>query len=208
MVPAPAPSATLQQRLLSGLAASIEEKGLAATTIADIVGQARVSKRSFYEMFASKEQAFLALYEAATDLGVASLRNSADAGPTSWDDLVRRLTRTFFGILQSQPALTRAHFLEIYSLGEAGLHARRRMIERYAEILRLRLTEHLANDAGGSVLTHGNLTALIGGISELALLAVEEPGVNRLPEFEDEAVEFAVRCLGQEVRQYGAHGIP
>ena len=42
------------------------EKGLAVTTIADIVREAGVSKRTFYEHFDGKEACFLALYRAVS----------------------------------------------------------------------------------------------------------------------------------------------
>ena len=72
-------TATHAARLTAGLAASIAEKGYAATTIADVVRHARVSKRTFYEHFADKEACFLALYSETTDallelIGRASCR--------------------------------------------------------------------------------------------------------------------------------------
>ena len=42
-------------RLLDGLAASIGERGYRATTVADIVRHARTSKRTFYDVFAGKQ---------------------------------------------------------------------------------------------------------------------------------------------------------
>ena len=48
-------------------AAAIAEKGYATVTIADVVGHARVSKRTFYEHFADKEACFLALYSETSD---------------------------------------------------------------------------------------------------------------------------------------------
>src|SRR5262249_52961093 len=53
-------AADLRRDLADGLAAAITDKGYAATTIADIVARARVSKRTFYEHFADKEACLLA----------------------------------------------------------------------------------------------------------------------------------------------------
>ncbi|RYZ78820.1 MAG: TetR/AcrR family transcriptional regulator, partial [Moraxellaceae bacterium] len=54
-----------RNRLINGLAHVLEHehKTLASITIADIVAASKVSKRTFYENFNSKEQCFLALYE-------------------------------------------------------------------------------------------------------------------------------------------------
>ena len=49
------------------MAQVVAEKGYAATTVADVVERAGVSRRTFYEQFADKEACFLAAY----DVGLA-----------------------------------------------------------------------------------------------------------------------------------------
>ena len=56
-------------RLLQGLAQSVAAKGYADTTIADIVREAGVSRRTFYEHFDGKPAALIALYESAAGCG-------------------------------------------------------------------------------------------------------------------------------------------
>jgi AcrR family transcriptional regulator len=71
-------------RILGGLADSIAERGYAATTIADIVRHARVSKRTFYEQFADKEACFLDLYSQTSDELVALIAAAA-SGDAPWE---------------------------------------------------------------------------------------------------------------------------
>src|SRR5262249_35091475 len=54
-------------RLVTGMLEAVEARGFAGTTIADVARHARVSKRTFYEHFDSKEACFLAAYVAASD---------------------------------------------------------------------------------------------------------------------------------------------
>lgn len=195
MAVAPDAAGATRDRVLLGLAAAIADKGFAATTIADIARQARVSKRTFYEVFAGKEAAFLALYETASDGVIAAVQEAATEVEGDWRGLVRRAVLTFFSVLQAQPALTRAHFLEIYSLGEQGLAARRRVLDRYAEAMRPLLARRLPERLAEQALRPAQLTALVGGISELALRAVEEGRADRLIELGDEAVDFVLRLI-------------
>ena len=60
----------------SSFAAASAEKGYAATTIADIVRHARVSKRTFYEHFADKEDCLLAGYQHVSDRMMNVLRET------------------------------------------------------------------------------------------------------------------------------------
>ena len=56
-----------RHRLLDAMADAVAHKGYADTTIADLAAGARVSRRTFYEHFSSKEECLIALYEAARD---------------------------------------------------------------------------------------------------------------------------------------------
>src|SRR6478609_3295557 len=66
-VPAPATpvddrTLAVRGRLEEAMAAAVAEKGLAATTIADVARLAGTSKRTFYEHYADKTECYLSLY--------------------------------------------------------------------------------------------------------------------------------------------------
>src|SRR5215203_3292068 len=82
-------------RLLEGMAAAVEEKGFADTTIADIARHARVSKRTFYEQFATKEDGLLALYVAASEVVLARIASSIDS-TLELDPQIARTTDLIF----------------------------------------------------------------------------------------------------------------
>ena len=65
-----------RERLIAGLAEAIAENGYAGTTIAHITRHAAVSRRTFYEHFASKDECFVAAY----DTVMAELRERVAAG--------------------------------------------------------------------------------------------------------------------------------
>ena len=75
---APRPGATEgrehRDRLLQGMARAVATKGYADTTIADIVREAGVSRRTFYENFADKAECLTALYESASGNALAVVR--------------------------------------------------------------------------------------------------------------------------------------
>ena len=58
-------------RLLQGMAHAVAAKGYAETTIADIVREAAVSRRTFYEHFSTKTECLIALYQTASQIGRA-----------------------------------------------------------------------------------------------------------------------------------------
>ena len=59
--------ASQRTRLVDAMAQIVAEKGYPATTVADVVERAGVSRRTFYEQFADKEACFLAAYDAGLE---------------------------------------------------------------------------------------------------------------------------------------------
>ena len=72
-------STTFRERLLAGLAASIAERGFAATTIADIVREAQTSRRTFYAEFATREECYIELVRATNDTLAQRITDEVDA---------------------------------------------------------------------------------------------------------------------------------
>ena len=60
-------AASQRTRLLEAVGRAVADRGYAAATIDDIVRDAGVSKKTFYEHFSDKLDCFLAAYEAASD---------------------------------------------------------------------------------------------------------------------------------------------
>ena len=64
-------------RLLRAIAEAMAERGYAETTVADVLRRARVSRDTFYQQFSSKQDCFIAAYEAAAGVVLALLEQEA-----------------------------------------------------------------------------------------------------------------------------------
>lgn len=183
-----------RSRLLVGMAAALVEKGYAAVTIADIARHARVSKRTFYEHFADKQQCFLAVYAAASD---RLLRLVDEAAPPSldWRDQVRAAVHAYLSALQLEPALTRTILLELQSAGPDALRLRRRGQHRFAALLCDRVATGARERPGARPFAPALATAVIGGINELVLEAVEEGRVDQLTDLDAVVIDFVRAVL-------------
>lgn len=172
-----------RRRLMEGMAAAVAEKGYAETTIADIVRHARVSRRTFYEQFASKEACLLALYVAASERVIRAIGEAVDA-PGDRDAQIARATEAYLARMQAHPVLTRTLFLEILAAGPAGLQVRREINGRYAGQFRAVV------ERGGGRLSPELASAAVGGINELILQAVLDDRIDRLAELAAPAAQL------------------
>lgn len=178
-----------RHRLLEGMAQAVAAKGYAETTIADIVREASVSRRTFYEHFASKADCLIALYEAASFNALKVLRGAIDPAH-GWEEQVDQAMRAYFDCLSQNPILMRTLFVEILGLGMEGLAARRRANEEIAAFM---LEVVNAGDAArkrNQLLSPAMAMAVVGGINELVLHAIERGSADRLAELTAPSVQL------------------
>jgi AcrR family transcriptional regulator len=100
-----------RERLLAGIAHAVAEHTYGAATINEIVAAASVSSRAFYENFASKEECFLAAFDAVVDHLRELLAAVADAEP-DWPRRVIAVLRTALDFFDGEPELARLCLVE------------------------------------------------------------------------------------------------
>ncbi len=183
------------QRLLDGLESAIEEKGYAASTIGDIVRHAQVSKRTFYETFADKDECFLASYQKSAKRLLAAVEAAFD-DDLPWREQLHATIKVYLSQLQAKPALTRTFFLEIQAAGEPALKARQTVLKGFTAaiqdlVLRLKQKHPKLRE-----LTPAMATAVVGGIDALVLATTATGRASHLLDLEETATELLCRVVG------------
>lgn len=165
-----------RRRLLQGMGRVAASKGFVAATIADVVREAGVSKRTFYEHFDSKDACFLALYRAVSMSALKTLKESVLPG-RPWQQQLELALGAYLAHMAANPELLRTLFIEIHHLGPAGERARRDVMNALAGFM----VETLRSDAAGAGGDVAMALAAVGGINELVLQAIERGQVTQLP---------------------------
>jgi AcrR family transcriptional regulator len=185
----PAKPDECRNRLLEGMAAAVDEKGFAETTIADIARHARMSKRTFYEHFESKQDCLLNLYVASSERALACIAESIDPS-LDLDAQIKQTADAYFSSMQERPALLRTLLIEILAAGPRGLEVRHQINRRYADLLRKVVASSNSKGAKRYALSANMSRAVVGGLNELLLQAVEEGKHSRLRRLAGPAVEL------------------
>jgi len=100
-----------RERILIAIAETCASKGYGATTIADIVEPAGVSRATFYELFRDKEDCF----HAAMELAMAHTMGQvveAYSPDKPWATMVRDATAALLELLAGRPAFARMALVE------------------------------------------------------------------------------------------------
>jgi AcrR family transcriptional regulator len=150
-----------RERLLNAVVEAVVEHGYNATTIAQLIEAASVSRRTFYEHFSDKEECFLAAYE----MIVAHVRDSlreAEAQP-EWPDRVRAELRVLLGVFAADPTVARFLLLEALAAGGPVAERHRAILRCFASLMRP------DPQAAADALAEAREQALVGGISTLVV---------------------------------------
>jgi AcrR family transcriptional regulator len=122
-------SRSQRERLLEATMRVAATKGYAPMTIADLTGEAGVSRSTFYELFADKEDCFLAAYDDAFDRLVRWVTTAYEA-EDRWPDRARAGLRALLEALASEPEQARLALVEVTTAGPAAQRRYRAAVQR------------------------------------------------------------------------------
>jgi AcrR family transcriptional regulator/DNA-binding MarR family transcriptional regulator len=122
-------------RLIAAAVPVVDELGWSGVTVADIASRARVSRRTFYDLFANREDCLLAMLDDTVsrvegDLAKASLKDDAP-----WVERVRAGLWTILCFLDRDPVLARVCVVQSARGTRRVLEAREMLLARLASVL-------------------------------------------------------------------------
>jgi AcrR family transcriptional regulator len=180
-------------RLLEGVVDAVAELGYFATTVQEITRRARVSRTTFYEQFANKEECFLVAYEAGTWAHLEQMREAVRR-TDGWLAQLSEGVRAYVELLAARPAYARTFLLEVHKAGELALERRRAIHGRYADLLR---EWHGRRPAGaGEPVSDEFFIGAVGAINEVVVERLHEAGVAGLPELSPTITRMLLALFG------------
>jgi AcrR family transcriptional regulator len=185
--------ASQRGRLLEAMAQCVAERGYAATTVAEVIARAGVSRKTFYEHFPDKRACFLAAWEVGTDILLAQVLE-AGAEADGWRARLRAGIDAFLEVLAAEPDFARSFMIEVLSVGEEALARRAEINERFAAVLADVHAQARAEGAPLGEVPPWALRASAGAAWELTVEHLRTRGVEDLTDLAPriEAVHLAV----------------
>lgn len=182
---------TQRGRLLDGMARTVARRGYAATPVAEVLKAAGVSRRTFYEQFADKEECFLAAYDAIVALSTQRLVAGYHAGGT-WEDGLAGAYDALLRTLAAEPDFAHLGVVEMLAAGPRALARREAVLGRFARFVDF--TRERAEGAATPPQRVGR--AIVGGIHELVYAQIVRGEAARLPQLTDELLHYTFMLLG------------
>ena len=175
-------------RLLEAMALAVAEKGYVATSVADVCARAGVSRKTFYEQFANKEDCFLAAYDAGVAALLAAIEAAVAAAP-DWQSAAADGLVAYLEALAANPAFARTFLVEILAAGPRALDRRATVHERFAAQIAATHAAARADLPGLPEVPAWRFRACVGATHELVTAHLASAGAESLPELLDALVD-------------------
>ncbi|MFD6450615.1 TetR/AcrR family transcriptional regulator [Nocardia sp. NPDC060220] len=174
----------------------VAEKGYQQTTVSDIVKRAEVSRRTFYELFAGKEDCYVAAFEFTVEV-VQNMLNSALQPYTDldWTILVQKSLQEYLVILADEPNLARALHVEALAVGPALAVHRAGMKKVFVDRMRRVHGIGVAQGELSGNPREGVLDLLIGGIDDRIRDCIDTTGPQGLPGIAPDLTTAAIALI-------------
>jgi AcrR family transcriptional regulator len=164
-----------RERLIAGIITAVAEHGYAETTIAAIVKEAELSRKTFYEVFKNKEECFDAAYEASFDYLRQEVA-AVEGDGKEWGLWVRARIGRLLELLAAEPDMASFFLIAPASVGDP-------VTLRHHEAMREMvgaLTAGAPKRKGRSEPEGTREQALAGGISRLVVRKLDDDEAERL----------------------------
>jgi AcrR family transcriptional regulator len=165
-----------RNRIHQAMIEVVSQRGYPETRVVDVIGVAGVSRKTFYELFESKEDCFLAAYDGLLEnlLGDATEAFESKAGGP-WAERVAAALEVLLEHLAAHPEEARFAIVEVLAAGPKALARRDAALRQFSGFLESGRGESSVDLPGITAI------AVVGGVNELLYSEILHGAAGRLP---------------------------
>jgi AcrR family transcriptional regulator len=179
-------------RMLDAVIDVVSFEGYAAMSVEDIVSAAGVSRRTFYDHFAGKEDAFMQAFDQVGSELLRHVGAAYESSATFADGVVAGL-RAFMEFIASEPRYADMCIVEVLAAGPTAIERRNAVMKSFAELI------HRGATRDGVRAPELTSETIIGGIYEVVYSRVLAGRTSELPKLlPDLAYSMVLPYLGHK----------
>ncbi len=171
-----------RRRVMDAIAELSAEQGYEATSIADIVRRAGIARKTLYDNFEGKEEAFLTALDSGITEALSRTETACDAAGEDWRERIEAGLRALLTYIAEQPAYARMCMIESLSATPDSSARYDHGVQQFIELLR----RNAPSDGG---LPDTTEETLVGGAAWILHRKIRrgeaEQALDLLPELSD-----------------------
>jgi AcrR family transcriptional regulator len=163
-------------RILAAVADVTSAASYAEMTVEDIIVTAGVSRRTFYEHFKNKEDAFLAAYEAVVKQLLTGVSTAVEA-ESDFPSRVAAGLGAFLDFVAAEPAFARMCIVEVLTAGSEAISRRNTAMTAFSQLI----DENARTLLGREDVPALTAETIVGGIYEVLYTRVLRGEIREAP---------------------------
>lgn len=167
-----------RERILAAVADVTSEKGYVAMSVEDVCQTAGVSRRTYYDHYKNKEEAFLAAYDAIARQLLQQVVEAYESSETLVDR-ARESLRAFLEFVASEPAFADMCIVEVLAAGPKAIERRNRAMQGFSALIQRAVDEEMPKRTRPPELIP---ETIVGGIYEVVYSRVLHHRTDELPD--------------------------
>jgi len=165
-----------RNRIHQAMVEVVSARSYPETRVVDVIGVAGVSRKTFYELFESKEDCFLAAYDVLLENLLGEATESFESVPGApWAERIAAALEALLEHLSRHPDEARFAIVEVLAAGPKALARRDAALRQFTGFLESGRSETTVELPGITSL------AVAGGINELLYSEILHGAAGRLP---------------------------
>jgi AcrR family transcriptional regulator len=178
-----------RERLLVGMLRAVSELGYRSTNVQDVIERAGVSRPTFYEHFANKDDCFLAAFDTCAERLRDHIAAAADQGGNVWRDRIRSGFNALLAFAATEPEAARMVIVEARAATPDAALRRVALLDYFASCIDTKVRELLP-----AATPHSTVTAsgVVGGVESLLYARLNKNQMDDLPALLPSLMYFAV----------------
>ncbi|HTA14932.1 MAG TPA: TetR family transcriptional regulator [Solirubrobacteraceae bacterium] len=126
-------------RIISAMVEVVADRGVADATIAHVVARSGISRRTFYELFADREDCFLATFDDAVERATEYVREAyaieLDGRSSRWRERIRVGLLALLEFFDDEPSMGRLVVVDALGAGGQALDRRQRLLAQLIAVV-------------------------------------------------------------------------
>ena len=123
-----------RRRMLAAAVEAVGEVGYARMSVAQVIGRARVSRKTFYDVFSDREDCFLTAFNQAVEQARA-IATEAYERESGWREGIRSALASLLVFMDEEPGLAKLCVVEALGASERVLEHRARVLDELATVI-------------------------------------------------------------------------
>jgi AcrR family transcriptional regulator len=112
-----------RNRILAAAVEAVAEVGYARMTVAQVISRARVSRKTFYDVFTDREDCFLTAFDRGIEQGRTLAKDAYEREP-GWLEGIRAALAMLLLVMEEEPGLAKLCVVEALAAGDRVLEHR------------------------------------------------------------------------------------